>query len=207
MTLQTALPASLATADELPPLCIALLKGVLYREADPRLWHALLRMRSEASDYLAKLALILHVDELEGHAYLRNRDVLPGEEEAQPRLISRRQLGYNDSLLLALLRKKMAEFDASATDSRLILSTPQIHELLAFFLPEAADETRLAARVDASIKRLAEMGFLRKLQAVSEQETYEVLRIIKAFVDAEWLSGLDAGLAEYRTHDDRKQRP
>ena len=196
--------AGIATQDELPPVLIALLRGVLYREKEPRQWSTLLRTRSEATDYMAKLALVLHIDETEGHAYLRNRDVLPGEDDNPPRLLPRRQLAYNDSLLLALLRKKLAEFDASATDSRLILRAEQIYEMLALFLPESADETRLRARVDTSIKRLADMGFLRSLQAGEENDAFEVLRVIKAFVDAEWLSGFESGLAAYRAHEGEK---
>lgn len=198
------IPSSAPVQDELPPVLIALLKGVLYRDSDLRLWDALLRMRSDCMDYMAKLALVLHVDEIEGHAYLRNREALPGEVENPPRLLPRRPLGYNDSLLLALLRKKLAEFDKSATESRLILRMDEMYELLALFLPAASDETKLRARVDKSIDHLADMGFLRKLQTNGEHGTYEVLRVIKAFVDAEWLVGFEAGLAMYRTHESEK---
>lgn len=198
------MPTSPAGQDELPSVLIALMKGVLYRDSEPRLWNVLLRLRSEGTDYMAKLALVLHIDEVEGHAYLRNREIVPGEGENPPRLLPRRQLGYNDSLLLALLRKKLAEFDASATESRLILRVDEMYEMLALFLPEASDETKQRARVGKSMEHLTEMGFLRKLQANGELETYEVLRVIKAFVDAEWLSGLDAGLAAYRAHENEK---
>ncbi len=200
-------PLSSITQDELPSVLITLLRGVMYREKEPRFWSVLLRTRSEATDYMAKLALVLHIDEIEGHAYLRNREVLPGENENPLRLLPRRQLSYNDSLLLALLRKRLAEFDATATDNRLILHSGQIHEMIALFLPEAADEVRLRARVDTSIKRLADMGFLRNLQASGESDSYEVLRVIKAFVDAEWLSGFESGLATYRTQESEKQHP
>lgn len=198
-------PAGFITQDELPSVLIALLRGVLYREKEPGLWSLLLRMRSEANEYMIRLALVLHIDEIEGHAYLRNREVLAGEDEQPTRLLPRRQLAYNDSLLLALLRKKLAEFDATATDSRLILRSEQLYEMLALFLPEVADEVRLRARVDTSIRRLADMGFLRKLQAGGETDSYEVLRIIKAFVDAEWLSGFEAGLATYRAHENERK--
>ena len=198
-------PLGSVTQDELPFVLITLLRGVLYRQKVPRFWSVLLSMRSEAIDYMAKLALVLHVDEIEGHAYLRNREVLPGENENPLRLLPRRQLIYNDSLLLALLRKRLAEFDATATDSRLILHSGQIYEMIALFLPEAADEVRLRARVDTSIKRLADMGFLRNLQVSRETDFYEVLRVIKAFVDAEWLSGFESGLATYRAQDREKQ--
>ena len=44
------------------------------------------------------------------------------------------------------------------------------------------------------------MGFLRKLRSAKEPLAFEVLRIIKAFVDAQWLSAFDEALAGYRAH-------
>ncbi len=61
------------------------------------------------------------LDEAEGYAFLRSRQ--DEDEDAQavmPRLVVRRQLSYPVSLLLALLRKKLAEFDAGGGDTRLI---------------------------------------------------------------------------------------
>jgi hypothetical protein len=40
------------------------------------------------------------------------------------------------------------------------------------------------------------LGFLRKLK--KEDRTYEVHRIIKALVDADWLAGMDEKLQSYR---------
>jgi len=42
-----------------------------------------------------------------------------------------------------------------------------------------------------------ELGFLRRLPG--EEDTYEVRRILKAFVDAQWLADFDQKLAEYAT--------
>ena len=52
----------------------------------------------------------------------------PGDEDAPrlPRLVARRPLSYPVSLMLALLRKRMAEFDASAGDTRLVLTRDEI---------------------------------------------------------------------------------
>lgn len=98
------------------------------------------------------------------------------------------------SLLLALLRKKLAEHDATGGDSRLILSRDQIVQTLRVFLPATTRETRLVDQIDATIAKVVDLGFLRR---VPNAEAYEVRRIIKAFVDAEWLSGFDDALATY----------
>ena len=66
------------------------------------------------------------------------------------------------------------------------------------FLPETADETRLFQRIDSHIKKAIDLGFLRRLRG--EQDRYEVRRILKTFVDAQWLREFDERLAEYRAY-------
>lgn len=176
-------------------LLISLFKGVLYREDDPGLWQTLLDRHAAASDYLGVLGLELVLDDAEGYAYLRQRAAEDAGETALPRLIPRRQLSYPVSLLLALLRKRLAEFDASGADSRLIVSREQLTDMLRLFFEEGSNEAKLADRLDAQVARVVELGFLRRLRG--DEERYEVRRILKAFVDAQWLNELDQRLAEY----------
>lgn len=185
---------------ELSPVLIVLLKGVLYRDTQERLWHQLLTQRSAVADYVEVLGLVIEVDETEGYAFLRSR---PDEEVAPdaelPRLVARRSLSFHVSLLLALLRKKLAEFDAVSADTRLVLSRDQIQEMLRVFLPDTTNEARLVANVDANLTKVVDLGFLRRLRSNSEQnEQYEVRRILKAFVDGQWLAEFDARLKAYQ---------
>lgn len=187
-------PPSSAT---LTSALVGLMKGVVYRDAGPAQWQSLIELQARVREYVAVLGLELILDEAEGYAYLRQQPVAEGEPES-PRLIARRALGYQASLLLALLRKKLAEFDASGAESRLILGRDDIVELVRLFLPDTANEARLMDRIDAQINRIVEMGFLRRLRV--QDDRFEVSRILKAFVDAQWLSEFDRRLAEYRTH-------
>lgn len=177
---------------------IALFKGVLYQEDDPALWQSLLDLQSRVRDYLGVLGLQLILDEAEGYAYLRQGqeedEVAPGQA-ALPRLIARRQLSYPVSLLLALLRKRLAESDAGSGEARLILSREQIADLLRLFLAEGSNEAKLADRIDAHIAKVVELGFLRRLRGKDEQ--FEVRRILKAYVDAQWLNEFDQRLRDY----------
>ncbi len=189
---------SSATAEqsELSPVLIVLLKGVLYRDSQERLWRQLLTLRSAVADYVDVLGLVVEIDEAEGYAFLRSRP--PGErdsEEELPRLIARRSLSFHVSLLLALLRKKLAEFDAVSAETRLILSREQIVEMLRVFLPNTTNESRLIDNVEAHLNKVVDLGFLRRLHGDSQQ--YEVRRIIKAFVDGQWLAEFDARLRTY----------
>jgi hypothetical protein len=185
------------TTANLSPVLIALMKGITSRDDDPALWQALLELQARVREYVAVLGLELILDEAEGYAYLKQRAATEGEPELA-KLVARRQLGYPVSLMLALLRKKLAEFDAGSGESRLILSAEQIADLVRLFLADTANEAKLMDRVDSDIKKIVELGFLRKLRG--SEDRFEVRRILKSFVDAQWLSEFDRRLAEYKAH-------
>jgi hypothetical protein len=197
-------------APDLGALVVPLLKGVLYQEASAPQWNALLLLQARVRDYVAVLGLELVLDEAEGYAFLRARSTAldDAQDEATvtlPRLMARRPLSFAVSLLLALLRKKLAEFDASGGDTRLVLSRDDIVELIRVFLPEGSNEARGVDQVDAHLNKIVELGFLRKLKAGSgapagQAAAFEVRRILKAFVDAQWLADFDARLAAYQAH-------
>ncbi|MFY9261184.1 MAG: DUF4194 domain-containing protein [Gallionella sp.] len=179
-------------------LVITLLKGVIYQETDPPLWHSLLTLQARVREYVAVLALELVLDEAEGYAFLRARPE-NDEDEKLPRLMPRRPLSFPVSLLLALLRRKLAEFDASGADTRLILSRDEVVDLVRLFQPDSSNEVKLIDQIETHINKIIELGFLRKLKAPAGQiASYEVRRILKAFVDAQWLAEFDAKLAEYQ---------
>ena len=181
---------------ELASIVVPLLKGVIYQEDNPALWGSLLNLMAAVRDYVAVLGLELILDESEGYAFLRSNS--EGETEgtnSTPRLMARRQLSYPVSLLLALLRKKLAEFDAGAGDTRLILSRDEVVELIRIFLPAASNEVKLIDQVDSTLNKIADLGFIRRLRG--ERQMIEVRRIIKAFIDAQWLADFDKRLDEY----------
>lgn len=181
------------TPPELPGVVTRLFKGVVYAEADERTWQALLGLTSQVRDYVAVLGLELILDEPEGYAFLRSRQDADG---TLPRLIPRRQLTFTVSLLLALLRGRMLEFDTNSSELRLVMTEEDIADMVSVFLPESSNEARVLDRLGTDIKKIVELGFLRKLRG--QQGTYEVMRILKAFVDAQWLEEFDARLADYR---------
>jgi len=178
-------------------IVVPLLRGVVYQESDPQLWNNLLNLQARVRDYVAVLGLGLVLDEAEGYAFLRSSPETPGETEPKlPRLVARRQLSFPVSLLLALLRKKMAEFDAGGGDTRLVLSREEVVDLIRIFLPEGTNETRIRDHVDTHLNKITELGFVRPLKG--QDNMFEVRRILKAFVDAQWLAEFDQRLAGYR---------
>ena len=171
---------------------IRLMQGVVYQETDA--WDDLVRHQGAVRDHFAVVGLEVVIDDDEGYAYLRTADT-PEGEDALPRVIRRRSLTYADSLLLVLLRKRLAEFESAGDPGQLVLTHDEIVEMIQLFLARSTDEAREAHQVDASINRLVGMGFLRQLK--DRKGTWEVRRILKAYVDAETLSDFSAKLAEY----------
>lgn len=199
-------PETLQTAPEyeLTTVVVPLLKGVLYRDEGATAWSALLALQARVRDYVAVLGLDLALDEAEGYAFLRSRSAPETDDDAPklPRLIARRPLGFQVSLLLALLRKKLAEFDASGSETRLILPLDAVVELIRVFLPAGSNESRLIDQVETHLNKIIELGFVRRLKPqggfTKSEPMFEVRRILKAFVDAQWLAEFDLRLAAYQ---------
>lgn len=193
----TSLPAAPAEGpSELSLVMVQLFKGPLYRDTHAKLWEALLDLQKAVSDYVGVLGIQVWVDEAEGYAFLLSRQ--EGDDEQQiPRLVARHSLSFHVSVLLALLRKRLAEFDATSSEARLILSRDQIVEMMRVFLAESTNEARLVDSIDTHIKRVVDLGFVRRLRGNDDQ--YEVRRILKAFIDGQWLADFDQRLDDYLT--------
>lgn len=132
-------------------IIIALLKGVMYADDDPRLWNSLLTLQSRVRDYTKEIGLGLQISEEEGYAWLKTLEPQEGEPEL-PRLISRRQMSYPVSLLLALLRRRVAEHEASSSEGRLIMSRTDAAEMIRTFLPPSTNEVRIINQIDSYLK-------------------------------------------------------
>lgn len=183
------------TEPDLSTPVVQLMKGAVYRDTHDKAWQQLLQLQPQVRDYVEVLGLQVVIDEAEGYAFLRQRPVDEDDSNQIPRLVPRRSLSFHVSLLLALLRKKLAEFDAQSGDTRLMLTRAQIAEMLRVFLPATSNEARLLDQIDTHINKAVDLGFLRA--AKSAEPVFEVRRILKAFVDGQWLADFDAKLAEY----------
>ncbi len=193
-TVSPQVPSVSTGPSDLSLVVVTLFKGPIYRDVHEQLWPKLVRLRARVVDHIAVMGLRLEVDESEGYAFLRSlRD---DETDVEfPRLVNRHTLGFQTSLLIALLRKRLAEFDATSSDTRLVLSRDQIVEMLGVYLPTAADDVRTVRTVETQIRKVEELGFLHRLRGQDDQ--YEVRRILRAFVDGQWLSDFDQRLREY----------
>ncbi len=172
---------------------IRLMRGVVYRESDEGSWTALDRQGPAIRDHFDAIGVEVVVDDSEGYAYLRSQDEV--EELPLPRLIMRRSLTYNVSLLLVLLRKRLVEFETSGSEGKLVLNRDQFVDQLRLFLIESTNEVRMIETIDTTIRKAVELGFLR--QFPGHPEHWEVRRILKAYIDAQTMSEFATKLADY----------
>lgn len=174
---------------------IPLMKGILQRQYDEKLWNQVLRLQSRIREYVGVLGLQLQIDEAEGFAWLSQKNFTQ-DEPTLPRLVTRHRLSYNLSLLLALLRRRLAEMDSQGGELRLILNLEEIQNLVALFLPNTGNEARRRDQVAAQIAKAEDLGFLRRVK--NEVQIWEVQRILGLFIDAQWLAEFSQKLEVYR---------
>jgi chromosome condensin MukBEF MukE localization factor len=182
---------------------VSLLRGVVYREDHPDRWQILMEQQTKLRDYLSRMGLEAVIYEDEGYAFLRNQ-IADDQDEAYeiPRLISRRALSYPVSLLLALLRRSMAEHDASSSEVRIILDRQDVLDMVSVYFSKGNNEVQYVKKIDSYLNRIQEMGFIRFIG--ENKDKIEIKRILKAFVDAQWLNEFDAKLAEYTEYGKRR---
>lgn len=182
-------------APQLSVAAVALMKGSVHRDTHEAVWNAVIALLPQLRDHMAVLGLEVVVDEAEGYAFLRSK---PEDPDAPlPRLIPRHRLPMPTSLLIALLRKALAEFDATDGVGKLVLTRDRIVADLRTFLADSTNEARIVDQIDTTIRKVVDLGYLRQIPG-SRQE-WEVRRILKAFVDAQWLAEFDRRLSEYAT--------
>ena len=177
----------------IPPYSIVivrLLQSVIYDE-DRKLWGLLITYQHQIRQYFAVIGVELHLNEQEGFAFLSQPDEIDTEVNEAARLVRRRSLTYEVTLLCVILREALEEFDVRNTESRKLFVTNQdLKERIELFFKDKADKIRLLQRFDTYISTVVGLGFLKEVNVRGFDDalkTYEVKRVIKAKVSNEIL--------------------
>jgi len=146
-----------------------LFRDPMYRADDVELWAVLRSHLDEVRGFFRQVGQEVVFDEGEGYAFIRQ--IEPQGEERVPRLVQKRPLNYETTLLLVFLREELDRFESSGTDStRLVRSREQLRSLVAPYLRETTDRARDRDKLDEAINRLVNL----------EIEEFQVMRIVKA---------------------------
>jgi hypothetical protein len=163
-------------------ILISLLKGIVY--SDNKYWDDLLLYEADVKHYFADVYLDVIIDKSEGYAYLKQKETAESENgDDALKLIDKRQLNFHVSLLCLLLRKNLIENDSEGESTKAILSKDEIVNLMKPFYKETSNEAKQLNQIQTAINKVVDEGFLRRMK--TEEEQYEINRIIKAFVNAE----------------------
>ena len=174
---------------------VALLRGTVYG-SDERLWAQMLTNRAALETYVGQIGLVLVVDEAApGIAYLRQRDD-DESPDAGPTLLRQTRLSYGQTVLCVLLRDEYRRYEDGATpDQRCVATEAAMLDQWAGFFPADTGEKKLLTNLRNGLKRLAEIGFVRKLK--SSDPSWEVLPILKARITVDVLEQLREQLARH----------
>ena len=175
---------------------IHLMRGIFYKEENEKAFFDLEYGSFGAiSDYFATIGLVVRLESADGYAYLQSAEI-EEEEERLPKILQSRELSYKVSLLLVLLRKKIAYFEMQSEDEKPVVTQEELIESVALFLERSTNEVKLQREIEATIKKVEELGFLKPFK--NQNRSYEIKSAIKAFVDAKWLDAFNKRLEEYK---------
>lgn len=169
-----------------------LLKGVIYHD-DP-VWMQIRDYELPIREYLRRIGLDIHLDEIGSFAYLYDMSRDDDRQSTLPALTSRRNLSFPDTLLLVLLRERLDEHEMRDLDStKLILSADELKEMIVVFMVDHPDAQKIEQNTEASIRRLARMGFLTERR----DGRFDVRPLLRAKISADELEDIKTRLAGF----------
>jgi len=160
------------------------------------LWADLIKIHElPLRHYFAQIGLVLIVNREEGLAYLRQPAIEEGAEAgaATPRLVARRSLTLDQSILCILLRESLEEYTITENGSREpVLNFRDLRDLVELFFKERPTHQRFLRDVKKTVEELRKMGFLEAITSLDntlneDDARYRVKRILKVFINADEL--------------------
>lgn len=165
-----------------------LLQGPVFDD-QAEIWLEIRQYEVELIKYFERIALELVIDKRDGYAYLKQIEL--DESGATIGLIRRIPLTYELTLVCVLLREWMQESEKDNLDTAGLYITPkQFRERLEMFFKEKTNELKFVRELNKHLESCEKMGFLKLLYknpGNSDEDRYEVKRIIKARITIEEL--------------------
>lgn len=181
--------------DNFAPIAIKLLQGVIYEE-DTKNWQDLVKVHElPLRRYFAQIGMELIVDKVEGFAFLRQPKEDQEETAHLPRLMRKRSLNFDQSVLCVLLRERLDEHAIRDTASREpIMTLRDIRDMVELFSRERNTQQRFLKDLKKTVDDVKNMGFLesvgQEIPDNDDERRYRVRRILKAFIDADSMTQL-----------------
>ncbi|MCX2453348.1 DUF4194 domain-containing protein [Pedobacter sp. PLR] len=174
---------------------IRLLKGPVYSQSS--VWEDIIHYQREIQHYLNVIGLELILKKEEGLAFFKQFENNEGNTMG---LISRRQIGFETSIVLVILRQMLEDFDSNPTlidGNEKYISHKEIREEIELFLPEKYNRVKFLKELDSYIRKVVELGYLKEQQEADAEPFYRIQRIIKEKVTLDVLKDFKLKLEDY----------
>lgn len=174
---------------------IRLLKGTV--ERNNSVWSDLTTYQDEIQDYISVVGLELIIKKDEGFAFIKQ---IEQEDGSTLNLVSRRQIGFETSIVLVVLRQILEEFDSNPTETQSFekfITNTEIKEEVELFLPEKYNKVKFIKDLDGYINSAEKLGFLKEVKKMENETRYQIHRIIKEKITLNDLQEFKNKLQEY----------
>lgn len=174
---------------------ILLLKKTV--EKGSPVWDDIINYQIEIQEYLAVIGLELILKKDEGFAFVKH---IVFDDDTTLNLVSRRQLGFEVSIVVIVLRQILEDYDSNPVETQSvdrIITNNEIKDEVRLFLPENYNKVKLEKDLDRYIQTVAELGFLKVVKQNGDEVRYRIHRIIKEKVTLEDLDAFKKKLEEY----------
>ena len=148
-------------------------------ENNSPVWNDIITYQKDIQNYLSDIGLELVIKKDEGFAYLKQFAL---DDDNTLSLVQRRQLSFEVSILLIVLRQVLEDFDNNPTDTHSIdkiISNNEIKDEIRLFLPETYNKVKYENELERHIKTAVELGFLKEVKRNNNEVRYRIHRIIK----------------------------
>jgi hypothetical protein len=174
---------------------VKLLKSPVERNSS--VWNDVVIYQLEIQEFISQIGLELIVKKEEGFAFVKQFEDSEGNTLG---LITRRQIGFETSIILVVLRQALEEFDNNPTQFQVaerFISDTEIKEELELFLQEGYNRLRFLKDLDKYIKNVVELGYLKEISKKDNETKYQIQRIIKEKITLDILQEFKIKLQDY----------
>jgi Domain of unknown function (DUF4194) len=173
---------------------VKLLKGSIERTSN--VWDDVVNYQTEIQDYISQIGLELIVKKEEGFAFIKQFEDGEGNTLG---LVTRRQIGFETSIVLVVLRQSLEEFDSNPTQFQVFekfITDLEIKEEVELFLPEKFNRVKFLKELDGYINNIIKLGYLSEVSKKENETKYQIQRIIKEKVTLDILQEFKLKLQE-----------
>jgi len=175
---------------------VKLLKGTV--ESKETIWKDILTYQKEIQNYISQIGLELIIKEDDGYAFIKQFEI--DVDDNTIGLVSRRQVGFETSIVLIILRQIIEEFESNPIDfqiSEKFITQSELKEQISFFLPEKFNKVKFINDIEKYIKRVEDLGYIKEASTNESEKKYKIHKIIKEKITLDDLKEFKQNLQRY----------